>query len=302
MNPSELNRRFGIAGIAVFDEDRGFTRLRITGKAATATIYLQGAHLTAWQPAGAQPVIFLSRASDFTPGKPLRGGVPVVFPWFAADSKPDRINGHPGPSHGFARLQEWTVDAVHSDGTAVNIRLTLGPTDMSRSMGFDRFLLTMDISVGAELRLQLTVNNQADTPLKFEEAFHAYFQVVDVHEASVSGLEATPYVDKTDHLAVKPAAGNPIAFTGPVDRVYKDTATPCVIHDGAQSRDIHVIKTNSMSTVVWNPGKALPDLGEWDWHEMLCVETANVDTNARTLQPGQSWKMGATVTVTPQRR
>ncbi|HEY4358610.1 MAG TPA: D-hexose-6-phosphate mutarotase, partial [Acidobacteriaceae bacterium] len=99
MNLTELNHRFGIAGVVLFDEDRGFTRLRVTSKACTATIYLQGAHLTAWRPAGTQPVIFLSRASDFTPGKPLRGGVPVVFPWFATDSKPDRIDGHPGPSH-----------------------------------------------------------------------------------------------------------------------------------------------------------------------------------------------------------
>ena len=297
MNPAQLNQRFGINGVALFDDDRGLTRLRITSKAASATIYLQGAHLTAWQPVGAQPVIFLSRASDFTPGKPLRGGVPVVFPWFASDSKPDRIDGHPGPSHGFARLQEWTVDAVKQSSATVAVRLTLGSTAMSQSMGFDRFLLTMDISIGAELRLQLTVHNTADTPLRFEEAFHAYFQVVDVHEASVSGLEPTPYIDKTDHMTIKPAAGTPITFTGPVDRVYKDTAAPCIIRDGAQSRNIHVIKNNSMSTVVWNPGKTLPDLGEWDWHEMLCVETANVDTNARTLKTGESWQMGLTVQV-----
>ncbi|HEY4355027.1 MAG TPA: D-hexose-6-phosphate mutarotase [Acidobacteriaceae bacterium] len=299
MNLTELNHRFGIAGVVLFDEDRGFTRLRVTSKACAATIYLQGAHLTAWQPAGTPPVIFLSRASDFTPGKPLRGGVPVVFPWFATDSKPDRIDGHPGPSHGFARLQEWSVNAVHHSGPATNIRLTLGPTDMSRSMGFDHFLLTMDITVGTELRLQFTVHNQADAPLKFEEALHAYFQVVDVHEATVSGLEPTPYIDKTDHMTVKPAAGKPITFTGPVDRVYKDTAAPLTIHDGAQSRAIHVIKSNSMSTVVWNPGKAMPDLGEWDWHEMLCVETANVDSNARTLKPSGAWQMGVTVRVEP---
>src|ERR1700761_2053321 len=148
---ASLQRRFAATDFLTFDQQDSLARVHVTTRQATATIYFQGAHLTAWQPTAQQPVIFLSRKSDFLPGKPIRGGIPIAFPWFAIDSKPDRIDGHPGPSHGFARLQEWTVDAVKQSSATVAVRLTLGSTAMSQSMGFDRFLLTMDISIGAEL-------------------------------------------------------------------------------------------------------------------------------------------------------
>jgi glucose-6-phosphate 1-epimerase len=95
----------------------------------------------------------------------------------------------------------------------------------------------------------------------------------------------------------KPAAGMPIRFTGPTDRVYLDAAGPSVIHDGTQRRDIRIVKMHSRNTVVWNPGKALPDLGEWDWHEMVCVETAEVGVNARTLARGEVFTMGQRISV-----
>ena len=265
--------------------------------AAQATMYLQGAHMTNWKPAGQEPVLFLSRQSEFAPGKPIRGGIPVAFPWFAADSKRDRVDGHPGPAHGFARLQEWTLESARQTERGVALKLSLGPTEMSRSMGFDHFLLTLEAFLGETLTMQLTVANQSAGPLAFEEAFHNYFHVVDVHEATVYGLQPTPYLDKTDNMQLKAASGAPILFSEPVDRVYLNTEAPLTIHDGAQRREIHIVKTNSLTTVVWNPGKALPDLGEWDWHEMVCVETVNAAANARTIGPGESFVMAERISV-----
>jgi glucose-6-phosphate 1-epimerase len=106
--PQQFNDQFGIPGVLRFDEHNGLTRAIATTPSASAILYLQGAHLTHWQPAGQGPVLFLSRKSDLAPGKPIRGGVPIAFPWFATDSKPDRFEGKPGPSHGFARIQPWT--------------------------------------------------------------------------------------------------------------------------------------------------------------------------------------------------
>jgi glucose-6-phosphate 1-epimerase len=286
-----------VAGALTFDSYRGLTRLNLTLPAVHATMYLQGAHLTHWQPACQDPVLFLSRKSEFAPGQPIRGGIPVAFPWFATDSKRDRIDGHPGPLHGFARLQEWTLMEAKPVAKGFHLKLTLGPTEMSRAMGFDRFLLTYDVELGAHLTCQLTVSNPGSSPLSFEEALHNYFSVVDVHESTVAGLEDAPYIDKVDEMKEKPSTGRPIAFTGPTDRVYLNTTTPSIIRDGTQRRDIHIVKTNSRNTVVWNPGKALADVGEWDWHEMLCVETANVGVNQRTLAPGETFTMGQTISV-----
>lgn len=297
MELSAVRKRFEIPGVLEFDQDRGITRGRISAQDAEATLYLQGAHVTHWQPAAQDSVIFLSRTSEFAPGKPIRGGIPIAFPWFASDAKKDRINGHPGPSHGFARLEDWQLISAERAHGGLRLRLTLGPTEMSRSMGYDAFLLTLEAEFGRTLAMSLTVQNTGPAPLYFEEAFHNYFRVVDVHEATVHGLEPTAYLDKTEHGDQKPATGQPITLTGPTDRVYLNTEAPCTIHDGAQRRDIRVVKTKSRNTVVWNPGKAVDQIGEWDWHEMLCLETANVGANAHTLAPGESFTMGQTISV-----
>src|SRR5690348_2598187 len=84
-----------------------------------AHVYVQGAHVTDFEPGGQQPVLFLSKESRFEAGKPIRGGVPIVFPWFGP---------HPtdksAPQHGFARTANW--DALEVMGTftgAVGLRI-----------------------------------------------------------------------------------------------------------------------------------------------------------------------------------
>ena len=290
MDLTALRNQFAVAGVA-FDEMNGLLRMHVDTPEAAATLYLQGAHLTAWQPAGFEPAILLSHKSDFAPGKPIRGGIPIVFPWFATDTKQDRIDGHPGPTHGFARIQDWTLESVKRAAGVTALIFTLGPTAMSRSMGFDHFLLTLEFHIGTRLAVSMTVANLADQPLRFEEAFHTYYEVADVHEATVSGLEATPFIDKTDNFKLKPAAHQPIRFTKTEDRIYNNTVAPCILDDIAGRRRFLVSKSGSRSTVVWNAGMEMPDLGPWDWHEYVAVETANVGENAVTLAPGASSKM-----------
>jgi glucose-6-phosphate 1-epimerase len=297
MDIASLQHQFASSRFLTFDENNGLVRISVKTPQATATIYQQGAHLTAFQPTGQAPVIFLSRKSDLTPGKPLRGGIPIVFPWFATDSKPDRIDGHPGPSHGFARTQDWTLRSANQQHDDVVLTFDLGPTAISRSMGFDRFQLSLVFTIGRTLTLALTVTNTDTKPLTFEEAFHTYYHVTDIHEVTVDGLEPTPYIDKTDNFKVKPPANAPLHFTQFTDRVYNDTAAPCTIHDGAVKRRIFVRKTNSNSTVVFNPWKELPDLGPWEWHEMAAVETANVGSNSIALAPAAAHTMSATISV-----
>ncbi len=297
MDLATLNHHFGIPGVLRFEEAHGLMRAEITSGEATATVYLQGAHITHWQPAGEAPVLFLSRRTEFAPGKAIRGGVPIAFPWFAADSNPNRYQGKPGPSHGFARVQPWEVVFAALSGDDLHLTLTLGPTQLSRDLGFDQFRLAYEIKVGRSLSLALTVANEAGTPLRFEEALHTYFAVGDVHEVTVTGLEPTPYTDKTDEMREKPASHAPLTFAGPTDRVYPNTVADCVIHDRLVKRLITNRKRNSATTVVFNPWREMPDLGPDEWHEMLCVETVNAGLNAVTLGPKSVHTMSTTITV-----
>jgi glucose-6-phosphate 1-epimerase len=298
MDIQELNAHFGIAGVLAFHTaPGGLAYAEVTSPAASARVYLQGAHLASWQPKGEKPVLYMSRKSDFLPGKPIRGGVPIAFPWFATDSKQDRLDGRPGPPHGFARLQDWTVAFAAMAGDDLHLTLTLGPSAMSRSMGFDHFRLAFALTIGKSLTMQLTVANESEVPLVFEEALHTYFHVGDVHEVSVTGLEATSFIDKTDGFKVKPASGAALRFNGFTDRIYGNTKASCVIHDELLQRTITIAKTNSDTTVVFNPWKEMVDLGPQEWHEMLCVETVNAGVNAVTLAAGKTYSMSALVTL-----
>ena len=296
MDLAQLNEHFGLPGVLAFHKTAsGLIYADITTPHATATVYLQGAHVTAWQPAGQQPAIFLSRKSEFAPGKPIRGGVPIAFPWFAA-----RHDGKTGPSHGFARIQDWTLAFAALAGDDLHMTFTLGPTEVSRDLGYDNFRLAYQVTIGRTLRMQLTVVNSAAMPLIFEEAFHTYYAVTDIHEISVDGLEGVTYLDKNDKLQAKEQRGA-ITITEPTDRVYLSTTSTCVLHDNGNRRRIVVAKTGSNTTVVWNPWESgaakLPDMDPTEWHEFIAIETVNAAANTITLALGEKHVMETHVSL-----
>jgi glucose-6-phosphate 1-epimerase len=159
------------------------------------------------------------------------------------------------------------------------------------------------VELGGELRLTLEVENTGDRPFRFEEALHSYFTVGDVRQAWITGLEGTDFLDKPDGFARKRQGEVPVRVEAETDRVYLDTATTCEIVDESLRRVIAVGKTGSRSTVVWNPwrdrARALPDFGDDEWQEMVCVETANVGEAAIEVPPAGRHVMTAAVAVRP---
>lgn len=300
----ELNARFGLNGAVRFESGPGgLARARITTDAATAEIYLQGAHVTSWTPAKAQhPVLFLSAKSHFAPGKAIRGGVPLVFPWFA-----ERKSGLPGGMHGFARTLPWEVVAAErrAEGAALSFKLL--PNQTTRDLGFDHFVLVYEVVVGERLSLSLEienvgeVENVGDSPLNFEEALHAYYSVSDVRQIEVSGVGDTDYLDRADNAKRKHQPAGAIRFVGETDQLHLNTQATVTISDPGWQRRIVIEKRGSNSTVVWNPwqakASALADLGADTWPHMVCVEPANAAENAVTLSPGSVHTMGITVRV-----
>ena len=298
MDLQTLSDNFAIPGVLAFSQnEQGLLRANITTPACTAELYLQGAHLTQWQPAGQQPVLFLSERSFFTPGKAIRGGIPIIFPWFGARTATPDNPRTDGPSHGFARTAEWTLAFAALAGDDLHLTLTLGPSDASRSLGYDQFALVYEITLGAELHLQLTVNNQGSKPLHFEEALHTYFSIGDAQQVSIIGLSDTEFLDKTDHFKKKHQTDPLLKLTGETDRPYLSTTVPVNIDDPVLKRRITVDKANSQTTVVWNPWSTLtatlPDMSPDCWLTMVCVETANVGPNAITLASGEHHTMEA---------
>ena len=158
---AELNAAFEMDGALRFEEgDGGLLCAQVSTSACTATVYLHGAHLTHWQPAGEKPVIFLSEQSAFQENKAIRGGVPVIFPWFGARQwAADGTARSDGPQHGFARTAVWDVAFAATVGEDLHLTLTLAPDEASRALGYDGFQLAYELVLGRTLRLKLNVAN-----------------------------------------------------------------------------------------------------------------------------------------------
>jgi D-hexose-6-phosphate mutarotase len=240
----------------------------------------------------------MSGESRFEAGKPIRGGVPVCFPWFGPKA------GSPeAPMHGFARILAWTVSAV-TRGPDGGLRAVLELSAAASARGgFPHELaLSLTLSVGRSLRMALAVRNLNGAPTTFEEALHSYFAVSDVRQVRIRGLEGVGYVDKTVAMARKPGETGPITIVAETDRVYTGTTGTVTIEDPGWRRRIVVSKAGSATTVVWNPwiakAKAMPDFGDDEWTGMACVETANAGDDAVTLAPGASHVMTASIEVT----
>jgi glucose-6-phosphate 1-epimerase len=303
MDPTAFSDRYAIPGsVALFTGNGGLPALAITTPASTAEVYLHGAHVTQFTPAGDRPLLFVSKQSLFADGKAIRGGVPVIFPWFGPHPTDPTLQ-----AHGLVRARAWDLTSTHKrpDGS-VAVRLTLGPDHGTRQLWPHEFEVAYTVVVGRTLRLELEVRNTGKSSFRFEEALHTYLTVSDVRRAKINGLGGREFIDKTDRATRKTQTESPFGITGETDRVYLDTVDTVTVTDPTGSatggpRVLAVTKENSASTVVWNPwiakAASLSDFGDDEWPQMLCVETANAGGNAVTLEPGRSHVMAAGVGV-----
>ena len=277
-----------------FENGRGgMPVLLVSGAAASAEIYLHGATVTGWTPRGAEPVLWVSAASRFTRDAALRGGVPICFPWFGPRA------GHPeSPSHGFARLSQWSLAGAWDDGEEVTVRLRLTDRDARGASAWPHpFEAIYTVVIGSRLSLALTVTNHGDDDLVFEEALHTYLGVRDIRTTEVTGLQGAPFSDSRCGPQAVPGDPGPVRFRAETDRLYPGSTATATVHDGGAGRCVVIAKAGSESTVVWNPwadkARDLPDMGDDEWTRMLCVEVGNLRDAAVGLAPGGSHTMTA---------
>ena len=292
----QLQSRYGIPGALRFEAGpNALIRAIVATPQAEAEIYLHGAHVTQYRPRGGRPVLFMSAHSRFEPGTPIRGGVPIVFPWFGP-----RAGDPSAPMHGFARSVEWRMESATqaSDGS-VTIVLGLDAANATHPAWPHAYILQYRIGVGSTLELALEVRNATPRTIIFEEAFHTYLAVSDVRQVSIVGLAGTQYLDKTDGMRRKSQGAEPIRITGETDRVYLNTKATCVVDDPGGGCRLLVEKGGSDVTVVWNPwiakAHAMPDFGDDEWPQMLCLETGNAADHAISLAPGHRHEMRAVI-------
>jgi len=282
-------QRFAVSGSITIDAGcGGMPRVSIATPLCRGEVYLHGGHVTSWQPAGQAPVLWMSSQSWFAAGKPIRGGIPVCWPWFGPAAEAGK------PAHGLARFADWDLTSVATaaDGTVIVV-LRLALTAPSSEV-----ILT--VSFGRRLDVELSATNTGSTTMTIGEALHTYLAVGDVRRVAIRGLAGARGQDRV---------ATPFPLTGPetfgvaaeTDLLFNAHEGDVVVDDPILHRQLRVAKRCSRSTVVWNPWVAksvkMVDFGNHEWPGMLCVEAANALDDAYQLAPGASHRLATTIEV-----
>jgi len=288
-----MNEKYGIAGQVTFSAGQGdMPMVEVKNALGKASIGLQGAHVLGFQASGQEPLIWMSPEATFAPGKSLRGGVPICWPWFGPHASDSSL-----PGHGPARTVEWKPVASQAlDDGRSRVSFELVGTDKSREQCGHDLNVQLHVTVGSSLLLEMETTNQGRTPFTLGEAVHTYFLVGDVRLAHIEGLDACEYIDKMDGGVRKQQQGA-VSISEETDRIYLGSGNRQEIIDPAMGRKIVIQSQGSASTVVWNPwietANKMGDLGPDGYLHMLCVETVNAADDVVEIAPGASYRMVA---------
>jgi len=280
MDIEQLNTDFGIVGQLKFVRGHGgLPFIEITNESATALISIYAAQVLSYQPiAAAEDLLFLSEQSCYEPGKAIRGGIPICWPWFGSD--PQDLEGL---SHGFVRNEFWkviNVSALSPFETKVTLKFT--QLKLNNITWPYQYALELEISIGSELSLALLTRNLGDQAFTITQAFHSYFKVGSIDQVQILGLENAEYLDKCDEDSQKYQT-ELLTINAEVDRIYNGLENTLIIEDAALKRRIEISSSSHKSTVVWNPwlirSEELDDLAADSYQSFLCLETGNIGSN-----------------------
>ncbi|KAJ5622355.1 Aldose 1-/Glucose-6-phosphate 1-epimerase [Penicillium herquei] len=276
----------------------------------SVTIHLYGATVTSWKAHG-QEQLFLSELSHLDGSKPIRGGIPLVFPVFGPPPK-DHLTA-PLPQHGFARNSSWEYlgkssaeSADNQAGQAVKLDFGLSHTMLSeefrKAWPYEFGLVYSVTLTETSLRTQLQVRNEGTENFEFQVLMHTYLSVADISAIRVKNLESKTYVDKTRNATSHTEASPALAITEETDRIYQslDPTVPIIVSSAVDDAPLFSITREALTdVVVWNPwiekAKSMADFGPDEaYKNMICVEAGSV-SGWQTLEAGDSWEGGQSI-------
>lgn len=271
----------------------GTTAWEIHAQGARARISAFGGQLLSWQPLPGEEVFWLSDRLAALP-TPLRGGVPLCWPWFGRQGQPASA-----PSHGLARTAPWRLDSQRAlaDG---RLEVVLRPAQPVHP----QLEVFQTLVIGRVLEQWLHTINRSSAPFALTQALHTYFAVDVVADAVVQGLEGTAYTDALHPAAPGCQPGrwrfDALRDGGRCDRIHATAGNAVVLERGPGRAAVHVQPHGSHSMVLWTPGpelgQAMADVGA-GWADYLCLEVANAGRDVVELLPGQAHALGQTLAL-----
>ena len=294
MNIEQLNKDYAIPGQLTFIEGKGgLPMIQINSDKASALISIYAGQVLSYRPAGEPAdLMFLSDKAYYQAAKAIKGGAPICWPWFGPDPA---ASGR--AAHGFVRNRLWQIvdTEITTEG---DVMVTLGLEDSAETKNIwpYAFTLTQQITVGKSLNLELITKNTGTASFSITQAFHTYFNIGDINQTKVLGLEACQYIDKVDNGTEKQQTGA-ISVNDEVDRIYLAVQNEQVIEDAALKRRIRITSSGNTTAVVWNPWEKIAaemaDLQDSDYRRFICVETANAAGDVIEVKPNSNCRLAA---------
>ncbi|HEY3384615.1 MAG TPA: D-hexose-6-phosphate mutarotase [Vicinamibacterales bacterium] len=283
---AEQYGRFDVPGRVTVEAGLGgMACVTVRNPLAEADIYLQGATVTHFRPKGQRPLLWLSSTSHFADHTPIRGGIPICWPWFG-----EHLTDKDKPQHGFARRMVWDlldVAQIPDDRTRVVLRLVSSPE--SWALFAHDFVLTYTVVVGTSLDAELSVQNSGPDAFVCTEALHTYYRVHDSEQVLLTGLQHASYVDKVKEMRHSVQLDRELRFKEYQNRIYVNAPSMAVLEDPAWGRRVTVNNAGCKDMVVWNPqatrAASMADIGEGEWRGFVCVEAANTGENPVNVAP-----------------
>ncbi|CAK7898458.1 glucose-6-phosphate 1-epimerase [[Candida] anglica] len=257
-----------------------------------------GATVTSWTTSDGKEQLWLSSAAKLDGSKPVRGGIPLVFPIFGKCQD----ETHPTfklPQHGFARNSVWEF-LGQTAANPLTVEFALSPEQVSNDLtnlwgdGQNDFTLIYTIQLNeSSLKTQIEVENAGKREFEFKWLFHTYFAVPDITDVLVTNFTDAKCYDQL--LAEEYSEKAPmISFHEEFDRIYKGVDQDKVAQIVELGKVLHNVKrTNLPDCVVWNPwikkSAGMADFAPKDGYKnMLCIEPGHVDSFIK-LSGGEKW-------------
>lgn len=247
---------------------------------AQAVISPYGAHLLSYQPNANVEVIYLSEEAEWKNKTPIRGGVPVCWPWFGPAAAELNPSQQKLPNHGLVRTEFWQLvqQSVKENEVSIEFRIKTSILPYANAPSYLSLTLVLTES-------DLTLTLQSDQGLQ-QAALHSYFAVDSVHQVTVSNLTGI-YLDKVKAGEKLIQQQPELKFIGETDRVYLNTHPALTLQTDKAS--IQINQQGHDASVLWNPwvekSNSIKDLSNLAYLNFVCVETAKLNlVDAAPLQ------------------
>lgn len=292
-SPNHLDITHDIKSLTLGKHEQYGPCVFVDNTAATARIALFGAHLLSFIPKHDQrDRLWLSDKAIFDNKTPIRGGVPICWPWFG----PSKRNSE-HPNHGFARTQNWTLASINevanANGDIIETHLQFLPENLGMYDVPEQLTVAIEFVVGEYCEVKVVTHNLTKQRVPLSQAIHSYFKVDDINQVEIQGIHQD-YYNKLDD-SMNNRCPMPYRILDETDRVHflsqhkqhSENEHHIVIDD--HNALINIYQLGHNSTVVWNPWKQnsikMKDMTDKGFKTMLCVEAASEPEII--LAPGQ---------------